>query len=502
MSKNKILNTALNFLIVFLVTSIIITLGSGELFARPGGGHSYSGGGGGGFSGGGGGGDGGLLLLLFYILPPEISIPLVIGVIIFRYVSEQRKKKNSGTISSAPPISSRIKSADNTKMKVADLKKHDPNFSEVLFIDFVASLFNKYHSYFGKNEFKNLSPFVSKSELNNSASIKSRQDVKEIVIGSINIIDVRMSGNYIDVITEIRANYTLFKNNKGSRLGVTERWKLTRKKGILSLEPDAMRRLTCPSCGGSTDITDAGTCQYCGNKVEAGEQQWFLSQRRLTNSHLFSSAGLAHYEQEHGTSLPTVYQPGLNSELSTFAARAGVDMNSWKSEFQNDVVSAYFMKIYTAWSNNDLNKVRNLLTDRVYENFMFWIDAYIREGLSNKLEQVRISDIRLSKVTTDKYYDTVTVRIFASALDYVENSSGKVIGGSSRRARKFSEYWTFIRKAGVRKDNFDFSKCPSCGAPADKIGKSGVCEYCNSKISNGDFSWVLAIITQDEEYVG
>ena len=46
------------------------------------------------------------------------------------------------------------------------------------------------------------------------------------------------------------------------------------------------------------------------------------------------------------------------------------------------------------------------------------------------------------------------------------------------------------------------NKCPNCGAPADKMGQSGVCEYCGSKITDGNFSWVLFSITQDEVYEG
>jgi hypothetical protein len=48
----------------------------------------------------------------------------------------------------------------------------------------------------------------------------------------------------------------------------------------------------------------------------------------------------------------------------------------------------------------------------------------------------------------------------------------------------------------------DLSKCPSCGAPVDKMGEAGVCEYCNNKITDGYFSWVLFSITQDEVYTG
>ena len=496
MHNRKILNLILNSLLILLVISLISVLTSGQLIARPGGGHSYSGG------GGGGGGGEGLIYLLFYVLPPEISIPLILGIFIFRFVVERRKNKRSGTVSSSPPISARIKTANRADIELHDLKNQDPNFSEVLFLDFAASIYNKYYSFFGKTEFKNLTPFLSKTEIANSASAKIKQDIREIVIGSINVKEVRDTGNYINIITEIRANYTLFKNNKKSRLAVVELWNFSRKKNVLSLEPDAMRRLTCPSCGGSTDFTDSGVCAHCGNQVQAGEQQWFVQLRRIQSSQIFNTSGLAHYAPETGTSLPTVYQSGLQVSSQQFATRVNIDWNNWQNNFTNEIVPSYFFKIYNAWSENKLDKARNLLSDRVYDSFMFWINAYEKEGMANKLEKVNISDIRVAKVESDKFYDTVTVRIFASALDFVQNKNGKVIGGSQRRPRKFSEYWTFIRRSGVKQDSFDFNKCPSCGAPATGIGQAGVCEYCKSKISSGDFSWVLAIITQDEEYTG
>jgi Zn finger protein HypA/HybF involved in hydrogenase expression len=35
-------------------------------------------------------------------------------------------------------------------------------------------------------------------------------------------------------------------------------------------------------------------------------------------------------------------------------------------------------------------------------------------------------------------------------------------------------------------------KCPNCAAPIDKMGSTGVCGYCNTKVTTGDFGWVLA----------
>jgi hypothetical protein len=120
------------------------------------------------------------------------------------------------------------------------------------------------------------------------------------------------------------------------------------------------------------------------------------------------------------------------------------------------------------------------------------------------LEKIDILNIVPVRINLDKFYESITVRIFASCLDYTIDKQGKLIGGSPKKPRAFSEYWTFIRTSGAENidSGFDLKTCPSCGAPADKIGQAGICGYCGSKLSEGSFSWVLAIITQDDAYQG
>jgi hypothetical protein len=110
----------------------------------------------------------------------------------------------------------------------------------------------------------------------------------------------------------------------------------------------------------------------------------------------------------------------------------------------------------------------------------------------------------LVKIDIDKYYESLTVRIFAGCKDYTtKDETGKVVGGKKDKIRVFSEYWTFVRRVGMEKqpkDSLDLAACPSCSAPLDKMGQAGTCGYCSNKISTGEFSWVLSRITQDEAY--
>ena len=102
----------------------------------------------------------------------------------------------------------------------------------------------------------------------------------------------------------------------------------------------------------------------------------------------------------------------------------------------------------------------------------------------------------------DKFYASFTFRIFAQMIDYTIDKEGNVIRGNRRRPVEFSEYWTFIKGINSNEKSAktqDFECCPSCGAQL-KIEMSGVCEFCGTKITLGQFDWVLSQIEQDEEF--
>lgn len=504
MMKNNKINI---FIIISIILTIVLLLspfGVEILNARPGGGHSYSGGGGGSYGGGGSGGDGiGVIIyLILSELPPQISIPLIIGIIVLRLYLQRRNKGESAIVTSSPGIQATMRRNYSIENDMQQLISIDPNFSKVLFLDFVSSLYNKYYSWYGKNEFKNLSPYFDISEIQKSQMLRNKQEVNEIVIGSMRISEINLMQSLIGISVDIEANYTFNIHGRKTRYAVVERWYFNRKMSVLSQEPDKMRKLACPNCAAPANFTDNGVCESCGTKINTGEMQWFVKKHKLMSQEIFTTKGLAHYEDESGTELPTIYQNGIREMSADFANRHNVDWSSWRMKFSESVVKEFFMRIYSAWSTNKLDSVRNLLTDRTYESFMFWIDAYKSAGLVNKLENINISNVQLVSIDKDKFYESITVRIFASSFDYVIDASGKVVGGSNKKTRSFSEYWTFIRRQGVEMDAYNYSTCPNCGAPADKMGQAGVCEYCGTKISNGDFSWVLAIITQDESYTG
>jgi predicted lipid-binding transport protein (Tim44 family) len=198
-----------------------------------------------------------------------------------------------------------------------------------------------------------------------------------------------------------------------------------------------------------------------------------------------------------GLNLSTVYDPNLEGQRAQFI-KTYPDMDF-------GVAIARFQHIYhtlqKSWSEQDLDQLRPFETDSLFQNHRYWVEEYRRQNLRNVLKKVTLDNIEMVKIRSDKFYDAITCRLFASMIDYTQDENGKVLCGSTSRSTRFSEYWTFVRGRGAAENTKGDAVCPNCAAEL-KISMAGECEYCGSKLTSGQFDWVLSEIQQDEEYAG
>jgi predicted lipid-binding transport protein (Tim44 family) len=200
---------------------------------------------------------------------------------------------------------------------------------------------------------------------------------------------------------------------------------------------------------------------------------------------------------EVGTDLPTVYQADFDAARQRFQA-LNPDF-SWprvKARVQH-----IFLELQQAWTDLKWEKARPYETDSVFQMHRYWIEAYQRQQLRNVLKDITVEVIDPVRVLTDPFYDALTVRIFARMIDFTADAKGNRVSGQSTVPRRFSEYWTFIRRRGAKATAPSSSQCPNCGAPL-RINMAGICEYCRGKVTSGEFDWVLSRIEQDEAYQG
>ncbi len=503
-----------------------------EALARPGGGQSFGGGSkssGGSSSGGGGSGGAGLIidLIILLIRYPAIGVPvLIIVIVIFAVTKAKEGMKQNGWSSggqTGPQISASARAhaqaygpagqppqastrgpyggrQKSPRERLEQLRGTDPDFSLVLFEDFLYALYAEAHQARGGNKLDRLAPYLSeavRTRLGQSAP----GEVSSIVVGSMKITAVenhpptRAGGApWVVVTIDFESNFTETTGGKAQSYFVAERWKLSRAVNARSRPPGKANVFTCPSCGAPLDAMRGRTCSYCKQLVDTGELDWLVTEvsllQRETRGPMLTGTTV-----EEGTNDPTIVAPDAGERYAALTARDPA--LHWQALVGR--VQLIFNEFQIGWSSQDLGRMRPFLSDSLFQTQLYWIDTYKKAGLRNVTEGAHVLTVQLARVVNDRWFDSITLRVFASGLDYTLDGGGHVVAGSRSKARDYSEYWTLIRGSGRTGAPRTEAVCPNCGAPL-AINMTGHCTYCKAKVTTGEFDWVLSRIEQDEVY--
>ena len=499
-----------------LLAGMIVTSIAEDAWGRPGGGQSYRGGrSGGGYSGGGGGGgDAWLIYMLFQLIfrHPIVGIPLAAIVLYVVYTRQRNTLSNwdgGGEPQSLHQVAAQTiqpRAAAGAEARgMSTLRAIDPDFSEIVLRDFVYRLYASLHLARGDHaKTAALRPYLSEGARTAlEARDRDGARVTNVVIGAMSLLNVRAPtpgdpDPRFHLQLRFESNLSL-EVPGGRRRGVycVEVWTISRAESARSRAPDNVDALGCPNCGAPFTSADNARCDYCGEVVADGRFDWQVTEVRLLQEAPRPPA-LGGYAEEVGTLDPLVRAPDLDERWAELSAA--------DPEFQGDQLHARVQEIFTrlneGWTQNRLEPARPYVSEGMYDYLRYWVDTYQSQGLRNVLEETTMDALAFAKVTRDRYYDAITVRVWGSGLDYtIDEKTGRVVGGHKRRRRRYSEYWTLIRSSAARGPARTDETCPNCGAGLS-VGMGGACNYCGAHVTGGEFDWVLATIEQDEAYRG
>lgn len=404
----------------------------------------------------------------------------------------------SGIISRPPPRSRRDHEQRYGSLiaALAAIRRFDPEFSFVLFEDFLYALYAEAHTARGEGKLMRVSPYVSEDARASLGTLGSRP-VQTIVIGGLRIEEVLVprEDGAITVTALFQANYAET-DDAGTEHAyyAEERWTLTRPAGAKSRPPSRATTIDCPSCGAPLDKLVGGTCRYCSKVVDQGGLDWIVSQIELQPRDERGPM-LTGTTEEAGTDDPTVVAPDVQERWQELADKDPTQQ--WSAVTAR--IDLIFRTFHEAWTKREPLLVRPYLSDNLFQTQLYWIDTYRRQKLQNRTDGARIVAVHLARVVSDARFDALTVRVFATGLDYTVDERGNVAAGSATKERAYSEYWTLIR--GVDRTGAPRTEpsCPSCGAGL-AVNMAGKCDHCDAKVTSGEFDWVLSRIEQDEAY--
>ncbi len=414
---------------------------------------------------------------------------LVIGIIWFLNASRPYRpmlREHRRTYRAAEPASVTTQGDSAWLWK---LRKQDPNFSLPAFLDFTVLLYMR-----AQERLEAVRPYVLPDALSGIPRISGAETV---CVGGANVLHAEMSGKRIRLPVRLETSATL---PDGRTVCSHETWWFVRPKDLISKAPEVMTKLGCPSCGNPGECKTDGSCRRCGEVVTDGRFGWAVQKvdvdKRWTQraDEIGSSGG-------DGTAPPTAIDARLASEKRAFLAR---DPSFSFQAFEKDCVRTY-LALQQAWTEKKFEDARPYESDAIFQTHRYWIEAYKRHRRTNVLKDVQVKKIQTVKVARDAFFDAITVRIWMSMIDYTKDDvTGKVLSGSEWARSESTEYWTFVRRSGAQqqlRSKDPGRSCPSCGAPV-KINMAGICEHCETKVTSGEFGWVLSRIDQDSVYEG
>ena len=423
---------------------------------------------------------------------PKVGIPLLLIAVAFFLIKQRssggdRHFSTGGADSLSWETSGQAVSRAGGRYQIEALREADPDFSEPLLLDFVAALVARSVARVDTPRLVEVERYLAGQDV---LAPLGAGPWKNVVVGTTQLRSVQTGPAGSRIVVEVALGAT---GSAGGRWWRTA-WTFTRAAGVHSKGPGEITRLACPACGTSAERNEDGSCRYCGQKPAPGEAAWAAAQVEILEQESRPPVALGGYAEERGTELPTVESRTLAADLAALPT----PLPGFEWEKTRERCRQVFLALQRAWSDRNLAALRSLTTDAVFTTWRYWIEAYQAAGLRNRLEKIQVEKIQPARVSLDKYYAAITVRIFASMVDQTVDNGGRVVDGREK-PRVFTEYWTFVRTLAAGKQ--EGLTCPGCGASLP-AGQSGQCPYCSSLVGAPAFDWILSRIDQDEDYTG
>jgi len=191
---------------------------------------------------------------------------------------------------------------------------------------------------------------------------------------------------------------------------------------------------------------------------------------------------------------------GLNVNLPDRTAEIEQIIKKDDPNFSADDFTAFvkevYMDIQSAWCKRDLTSVRPVMHNNLYNTTSKQVQSKIDQGVTYHYESIAINTAYLTSLVRDNEYEYLTAYLNARFIDYqTDDKTGNIVRGDKNTRWDFRYKMKFVRSIGSKTNSADENNmvghnCPNCGAPLE-ISSTGVCAYCGSTVTTGQYSWVL-----------
>ena len=138
-----------------------------------------------------------------------------------------------------------------------------------------------------------------------------------------------------------------------------------------------------------------------------------------------------------------------------------------------------YVDIQKAWMDNDINRVKDKLSDELYNTYKMQLLTLKRKEQCNVMSDFKYIDGYIYEIDDSNDKLSISVFLNVNCRDYlIDSKTEKVLRGNKSKLWNYEYTIDFL----IAKDPCDvLNKCPNCGAGLDEEkGSRLICPYCRT----------------------
>ncbi|MBU1068246.1 Tim44 domain-containing protein [Myxococcota bacterium] len=441
-----------------------------------------------------------------------VGFVLFIGTgFIFGLIDERKRKRLDAEMKVTVPEETVPEAFIDAQVEA--LQQEDPGFSRIAMLDFVYGLWQETLHQMGQPGLDRLRPFYSPEMmrlLREDSPMSAGSRISNVVVRGIRLVKlVRLEGEppredlpgetpaRMRALIHLDTSWRLKSQGEPATYhGQLVTVEFERPVGVRSRPPGPFA-VTCQACGAPMPHERLGeSCDHCGQGYGSDLFNWRCTEiLRVTDDAPWLAAEIVYRPVvDPGFTLPARFSPSLAKRLA--------ELEREEPDFRRQLRARtieVFDGLFTCWNNDDTEGMRPLVGERLLGTYQYRLGGYRLRGQKNRMADLQILSMELSRIERDRHLDSVTVRLRASCLETTAIiSTGKLVGGSDRHPHRFCEYWTFTRQREA--PAAPPASCPKCGAGLGPVEEAS-CPHCGSRLYAVSGQWELAFSEQADSYL-
>lgn len=155
-------------------------------------------------------------------------------------------------------------------------------------------------------------------------------------------------------------------------------------------------------------------------------------------------------------------------------------------KFYNHIFNIY-KDIQIAWMNNNLDSVRHLMSDEMFNMYKMQLMTLTNKHQKNMMEDIQFVDAKIMEIRDNGNKREFDIMLRVTCYDYIiDENTNEVLRGNKNLRNEYLYKLSFIKT----NTSINTLKCPNCGAKIGD-GNSVKCEYCNSVIVKDSNEYIL-----------